>query len=401
MAHGAVAPSSQVRTHLALSGNMEQVLTLVNAFRAKKVVSVEHPENGEYDFEWRGHCYDKNFLRNFYEHKVTRKLEDGTVEEIHFRQDTRECAKWKVTEWRFEKNFEDLYKTAINAYYANSFSPEERAVDSIMLYEREVNEDMAQMAEGYREEYFEKYKQWIINLYGKLSRVMSSAVTGPAKFPTERNRRANASFDNTEREFRQWREKRLAAIKKAMLDARPQEEKDNDEWKKLQSELISNIASIVCLDKGELRGYDRSLFVAGITGRLERLAKSGKAALVSKALDFIAECNKKEKKPIITERNKIWKLREVCQQAEERQKELENKEDKEIGFEGGSVVLAYSEDRLRIFHDEKPSGDTIQSLKRGGFRWSPANGCWQRQLTMNAVYAASRIVPLSVEEMKI
>ena len=44
--------------------------------------------------------------------------------------------------------------------------------------------------------------------------------------------------------------------------------------------------------------------------------------------------------------------------------------------------------RLQILFDEKPDEDTRKALKSNGFRWSPKNGAWQRQLTDNAIRAA-------------
>lgn len=37
--------------------------------------------------------------------------------------------------------------------------------------------------------------------------------------------------------------------------------------------------------------------------------------------------------------------------------------------------------RDKLVIDGKPPRETIQMLKSNGFRWSPTNGAWQRQLT--------------------
>ncbi len=42
--------------------------------------------------------------------------------------------------------------------------------------------------------------------------------------------------------------------------------------------------------------------------------------------------------------------------------------------------------------NEKPDADTRLILKRNGFRWSPKNGSWQRQLTPNARYALKSVI---------
>ena len=60
-------------------------------------------------------------------------------------------------------------------------------------------------------------------------------------------------------------------------------------------------------------------------------------------------------------------------------------------FEGGKVIANAENNRLQIFFDEIPSPELRQELKGRGFRWARSEGAWQRQLTDNAIYAASRI----------
>ena len=60
-------------------------------------------------------------------------------------------------------------------------------------------------------------------------------------------------------------------------------------------------------------------------------------------------------------------------------------------FEGGSVIANTEANRLQILFDEKPDEATRATLKQNGFRWSPRNEAWQRQLTPNAESAARRL----------
>lgn len=60
-------------------------------------------------------------------------------------------------------------------------------------------------------------------------------------------------------------------------------------------------------------------------------------------------------------------------------------------FDGGRVVANADKNRLQIFFDEIPSEEVRQDLKGRGFRWARSEGAWQRQLTDNAIYAASRV----------
>lgn len=47
--------------------------------------------------------------------------------------------------------------------------------------------------------------------------------------------------------------------------------------------------------------------------------------------------------------------------------------------------------RLQIIFDGKPEQEVRDILKKNGFRWSPKNSCWQRQLTNNARYSLNRV----------
>lgn len=48
--------------------------------------------------------------------------------------------------------------------------------------------------------------------------------------------------------------------------------------------------------------------------------------------------------------------------------------------------------RLQLFFDDKPEPEVRDILKHRAFKWSPRNGCWQRQLTNDARYALKQIV---------
>lgn len=71
-------------------------------------------------------------------------------------------------------------------------------------------------------------------------------------------------------------------------------------------------------------------------------------------------------------------------------------ETKELGyqgweFDGGKVVANADMNRLQIFFDEIPDEEVRRELKGRGFKWARSVGAWQRQLTDNAIYAASRV----------
>lgn len=48
--------------------------------------------------------------------------------------------------------------------------------------------------------------------------------------------------------------------------------------------------------------------------------------------------------------------------------------------------------RLQLIFDGKPDEEIRTALKKHGFKWSPKNGAWQRQLTDNAKYSLKRLI---------
>lgn len=64
-------------------------------------------------------------------------------------------------------------------------------------------------------------------------------------------------------------------------------------------------------------------------------------------------------------------------------------------FDGGEIVRNAELNRLQIIFDSIPDEETRANLKSNGFRWSPTNQAWQRQLTQNAESAARRVLGLN------
>ena len=60
-------------------------------------------------------------------------------------------------------------------------------------------------------------------------------------------------------------------------------------------------------------------------------------------------------------------------------------------FDGGRVEANADKNRLQVFFDEIPPEEIRKELKGRGFKWARSEGAWQRQLSDNAIYAASRI----------
>lgn len=86
----------------------------------------------------------------------------------------------------------------------------------------------------------------------------------------------------------------------------------------------------------------------------------------------------------------IRRLRERLEKLKkEKSKETTETEHDDLGV---TVKENVEEMRLQLFFDGKPEPETRDLLKGWGFKWSPRNGCWQRQLTDNARYATKQVM---------
>ena len=63
-----------------------------------------------------------------------------------------------------------------------------------------------------------------------------------------------------------------------------------------------------------------------------------------------------------------------------------------VDFDGGYIYENPELDRIQIIYDGKPERDVIDKLKHNGFRWSPSNKAWQRQLNRNGRMAVNRVL---------
>lgn len=367
------------------------ILSRKNYHRAATIRQIDHPELGAWTFEWR----KQNLSRTTYLHHVRCEGDEFTKPLV---DSTEELGRWEVLSWKYEVSLEDLWDAASNAFYATSLSPEERGAQYIREYEKELNNDLARMLDNEKEHYISKYKEWIRTLFAKHSRIMSPIVTGPARFPSQKNAEMNGYYDSAFKGFQEWREKYLKGAVLRFEEAKPAEQKESENWKRLKHSIRSCACTIKQINDGTNRVSTKSLFVSSIYGKVETYAKHGDVEIVKNAIAYVRELNKQTS--VITERHKFFKLIEIAESARKERGERDDCENVEITFEGGKVVKNFSIDRLQIFHDKKPSKEIISKISGTGFNWSGINGCWQRKLTSNAYHACSCVVPVTVEQLR-
>jgi len=273
---------------------------------------------------------------------------------------------------------------ATRAFYGTSFSPEKRGQTCREDYANTVNQTYAEMRklattpeqvtilnreiQRYRETFISKLNAYL----SAHSRCLSTMIAGPSGFPVRRAQKANQAADKRCQELFDWSTRARAAIRKAVLDARPAEEKTESEWQALK------------------RDIDRRTVKALLAGKIERLAQSGDVQMTERAVEYIRSKN------IFTDRHKIWTFPEIARQVAALREERSQMETEAIAEgDGVKIVANRAEDRVQIVFDAKPAADVITSLKSEGWRWSPANSAWQRKLTNAAKWSAMKLTGLS------
>ncbi|MDR1459887.1 MAG: hypothetical protein LBI60_06705 [Bacteroidales bacterium] len=286
---------------------------------------------------------------------------------------------------------QEFKELARRAFYWTSFDPDKRGERTILEHENQLNNDLAGMPDEEKERYTGNYKKYFSTWLSAHSNCASSAITGGSGFDVRKAEKANNRERACYEEFTRWREKALKSIAKRIEANRPEAEKQNEDWQRLERSILRSASTIHGINAGIERGCNKALFVSSIYNKIETYAKNGDVEMVQKAIDCIRHFNE-AMSVVITERHKFFKLPEVAEAKREALADKAEKESEELALKGCKVVYNYREDRIQLMFDEKPSADIISQLKKSAFKWSPRFGAWQRQMTGNAIVALKQFI---------
>ena len=340
---------------------------------------------------------------------------------FEFKEDPTEIIENSVTDSNeiADKANPDTYKSDIpfdlakRAHDGSSFSPEKRAEQEINGYADTMANDYENLLKIAKTEeqkmildssfsgYRNRYKDKVIARLGADSRTMSTMITGPANFPTRSN---NKKLDTAHKRLTEQVEFREAALKRIKKDLIPRE---NQPVKTGDSDAVSVLRKK--LEEAETRQTNIREANKNIRKKLKGLSDDDDAprrALI-KELSDMGFSNRDIKIALVPERGskpsfpsymltnngaEVRRLKDRLTAAETYQVESEDEGGiKSIAFDGGSLEYHYSDNRVRILYEDKPSADIIKELKSNGFKWSRQNSAWQRQLTNAAKYQAKKI----------
>ena len=228
--------------------------------------------------------------------------------------------------------------------------------------------------------YARRLAQWTNDYNRNGASCPSVLVSGGSNFPVKKKNRQNAREDSLWQEYKTI-EAILDKIKSTgsgpvdLADPHAREML-TDQLQRLQKQLEDG--------KAMNAHYRKHKTMKGFPGMSDDIAARNDAAIANA--------------PAFAQRPmpdfELTSLRGKIKRVQARLEELDKLQARQAAGEaaedhdGFQIVRNAEQNHLQIIFDGKPDEDTRQALKQNGFRWSPRNSAWQRQLTDNAERAA-------------
>lgn len=249
-----------------------------------------------------------------------------------------------------------------NAFYWTSFDPSGRLNRYAEEFESEHNK-IKRLCDNYQmdsEKFLKKHFGLTMNYLRSQSRCASSAITGPANFPTSRMEKRNKYAQNHLEKllyFVNNIEKILARINRA---------------KESEDDKIQRWENKICYLKERhqmMKDYNKGLIP------YEKLPEDMK-----KHIDFMMKHYPNAKANFAGYKltNNLAEIRRLENQVQLIKRARENKKEESYSFEGGHVSFDSEEIRYNIYFNDIPPVETRSKLKSNGFKWSPRRKAWTR-----------------------
>lgn len=270
-------------------------------------------------------------------------------------------------------------------YQHGSKTAEYRAqVDKCYSLVDKLPDDLKEKGEAIADRYARRLAEWYNKQFSIEMMCPSVMISGGSNFPVRKKEKQNAAQDRhyqLYQEIQQIPEKinkllrGSSVIKSGDADALEQLQKKVEKAEALQAEMKA--VNAYYRKHKTLKGYKDY-----IDEKAAELDEEIKNSLYGVPFPPYALQNNNAK--IRNTKARIAQLERLKKAAE--QPKDEYKTDLFEVVENAEIM------RLQLKFEDKPDADTRTVLKRHGFKWSPKNGVWQRQLTNNAKYALQNII---------
>ena len=238
------------------------------------------------------------------------------------------------------------------------------------------------------------------------SRCASWAVTGRGNFPVARNEKRTKWYDNHMARYFEYLDKMKKAIKK---DSIPEDQKPviigqdgATEKIKKQYETHEKFHDLAKKFNRSKKADDRrdllkQICELGGSYTRETVGDFNRGFWSAEDYDKIPDENIVHSKFFMTNSNA--KLKRLKQKLEKSQFNDDNENTEEV-YKGYKIEKDFNDNRIRIYTDGKPCDAMRTKLKQNGFRYSPRNEAWQRQITRNAIIAVRQVIDWADENIK-
>ena len=211
----------------------------------------------------------------------------------------------------------------------------------------------------------------------------SVMIAGPANFPVKKKEKQNRAAERNHQEYQNI-QKYLEKIRKILYGSDIIKSDDKDAVEKLQEKLDS-LQKRQEQMKAVNAYYRKHKTLDGCPDLspedIERLKQAMKADWHYQDKPYLSFELSNNNQNIHATKARL-----------ERLKAAKEKETTDYDTEHFKVVENTEMMRLQLFFDGKPDVEIREIVKRNGFKWSPKNECWQRQLTNNAKYSLKCLI---------
>lgn len=288
--------------------------------------------------------------------------------EVDEEQARRAMAMWSFSEYRTGSETEE-YKQRVDEIYAMGEQAIAEGID-------------AEKVESYCDRFAKQYADWKNKSFEIELRCPSVMIAGPSNFPVRKKEKQNAARDRHMELYKQ-----IFSVKDKLHSMINGTEiiksSDNDAVERLETKVK------------EAEALQAEMKAANAWYRKHKTMAGYKDMTDDEAARIDAEIRNKyswEQKPyssyLLTNNNaKLKNTRERL----ERLAKVKSEPVTEEEYKHFKAVRNTELMRLQLIFDGKPSEAVRAALKSNGYRWSPKNGAWQRQLTNNAIYSMKYI----------
>lgn len=242
--------------------------------------------------------------------------------------------------------------------------------------------EVADKARALADRFARKYAEWLNEGYRIDAMCPSILVAGGGNFPTKKKERQNAR-----RDAHMARYKEVMAIKRriATVGTGGIQAGDPNALERLEAKARRLEEHHDAMKRAN--AYYRK------NGTLEGFGGIGPDG-AARAMADMERFGASQPFPSWQLSNNLANIKRVRKRIEELSREKEaDADDRETSVNGEPCTVVENAGimRLQLVFEGKPEAETRARLKASGFRWSPKNGAWQRQLTDNARRALAAI----------